>query len=208
VRDIYVDGKDFSGWIGPEFESAAQKQKLLVLGESRYDEEFTDREIIKARIAGELSGLQRRTFVNFELAVLEREHSDADMRSFWNRTVFYNYIRKFFPGGPRVRPSYQMRVDPLNVETLRTVLHELKPTHAIVWGLGNWDEIDAGSPWTPDECIVGTQQKFCSTTIDGNRTLFTRVSHPSAGFSSRFWAPVLSSFLSLSRPDAAHAVNS
>jgi len=192
---VYIDGKDLAAWIGPEYQSATLR--LLVLGESRYDEEFTDREIIEWRIAGKLPSLQRRTFVNFERSVLDGEHSEVDMKSFWNKTIFYNYIRNFFPGGPRVSPSYRMRVDPQNVETLRTVLHELKPTHAIVWGFANWDEIDAGSPWTPDGRIVGTEQPFCSTTIDGNRILFTRVSHPSAGFSSRFWAPVISSFLSM-----------
>lgn len=192
MRGIYVDGEELSAWIGPDFDVAYPK--LLVLGESRYDEDFTDREIIEWRIAGKFEGGQRRTYTNFERAVLGQEHSEAEMRSFWNRTAFYNYIRKFFPGGPRVRPSYRMRVDPENVETLRTVLCELKPTHAIVWGLANWNEIDAGSPWTPDDRIVGTEQPFCSTTIDCNRVLFTRVRHPSAGFSSRFWAPVLSSF--------------
>ncbi len=192
---IDVDGKDLAVWIGPEYESAALK--LLVLGESRHDQDFTDREIIEWRIAGKLSGRKRRTFTNFERAVLGQEQLDADVQSFWNRTAFYNYNGSFFPGGPRVDPSHRIRANPQNVGTLRTVLRELKPTHVIVWGFANWNSIDAGSPWTPDKRIPGAQEPYCSTTIDDHTILFTRVRHPSAAFVSRYWAPVLSQFLQL-----------
>jgi hypothetical protein len=182
-------------WVGPEFESA--DIKLLVLGESRYDEDFSDRKIIESQIAGDLPGRQRRTFTNFELAALGQEHSEPDARAFWRKTAFYNYNRSFFPGGPRVRQSYRTRDNKQNVSSLRRVLQELRPTHVIVWGKTNWDSIDAGSQWTLDAPLAGTQEIYCSTMIDGHTTLFTYVHHPSAGFSSRYWAPVLSQFLKL-----------
>jgi hypothetical protein len=193
MRTIYVDGKELAAWVGPEFGS--EVPRLLVLGESRYDEDFTDREIIEWRVARRFPGRKRRTFTNFERAVLGQEHLEADAQSFWNRTAFYNYNRSFFPGGPRVDPSYRVRANPQNVDTLRRVLRDLKPTHVIVWGLGNWNSIHAGSPWTPDDRVPGTHEPYCSTTIDGHRIIFTRVRHPSAGFSSQYWNPVLSKFL-------------
>jgi hypothetical protein len=189
MRTVYIDGKELAAWVGPEF------RKLLVLGESRYDKDFTDRQIIEWRIAGKLPGRQRRTFTNFERAALGQEYSETDVQSFWNRTAFYNYNQNFFPGGPRIVPSYRIRDTPQNMRCLRTVLHELRPTHVIVWGFTNWDSIDAGSSWTPVVRIVGTEEPYCSTVIEGHRILFTRVRHPSAGFSSRYWSPVLSKFL-------------
>lgn len=192
MKTIYVDGKELAAWVGPDFESAVPR--LLVLGESRYDEDFTDHKIIEWRIAGKFEGGQRRTYTNFERSVLGQEHSETEMQSFWNRTAFYNYNRNFFPGGPRVRLSYRIRCDPQNASTLRTVLCELKPTHVIVWGIKNWDSIDTGPQWT-DGVIAGSPEPCGYATIDGHTSLFTRVRHPSAGFSSRYWAPVLSQFL-------------
>jgi len=171
-----------------------------VLGESRYDEEFTDRRIIEARICGEFDGGQLRTFVNFERSVLGQEWSEAEARNFWLRTAFYNYNVNFFPGRARVRLNYQKREDPQNVVTLRRVVTDLKPSHCIVWGLGNWESIDAASEWK-DGWIPESTEPYCATTIDGHTTLFTRVRHPSCGLSSDYWYPVLSRFLTL-RPQS------
>jgi hypothetical protein len=192
MKTIEHDGKDLAVWVGSEFESAVPK--LLVLGESRYDEEFTDRKIIEWRIARKFEGGQRRTFTNFERAVLGQEHSEGDARAFWNRTAFYNYNRSFFPGAPRVNLSYRTREKLQNAGSLRSVLGQLKPTHVIVWGLTNWDSIDTGPRWK-DDAIPGSQEPCGYATIDAHRIFFTRVQHPSAGFSSRYWAPVLSKFL-------------
>jgi hypothetical protein len=52
MRIVSINGNDLAVWVGPEFESA--DFKLLVLGESRYHEDFTDRKIIECQIAREL----------------------------------------------------------------------------------------------------------------------------------------------------------
>lgn len=196
VRKVTFDGHDLAVWIGPDYESATPQ--ILVLGESRYDEEFTDRRIIEYRVAGQFRAGQRRTFTNFERAVLGCKCSDDQGRAFWLRSAFCNFNRGFFPGEPRVALDYRIRAHPRNATCLRSVLQELRPTHVIVWGKGNWDSIDAAEPWSRDETIPETREPFCSTTIDGHRVLFTRVRHPSAAFSWQRWAPALSEFLKLS----------
>jgi hypothetical protein len=82
------------------------------------------------------------------------------------------------------------------VSSLRKILEELKPTHAIVWGITNWNSIDAGSPWT-DDYIPETNEPYSTTTVNGHTTFFTRVPHPAAAFSPKQWTPVLSRFLEL-----------
>ena len=48
-----------------------------------------------------------------------------------------------------------------------------------------------------DGYIPDTEEPYCTTTVDGHTTFFIRVLHPSSGFSSKRWAPVLSRFLKL-----------
>jgi hypothetical protein len=200
MKKIEDNGEDLAVWIGPEYDSAAPK--VLVLGESRYDEGFTDREIIEYRIAGRFRGGQRRTFTNFERAIVGSQCSDEEACAFWRASAFCNFNREFYPGRPRVNLDYKTRVRPRNASCLRSVLQGLRPTHVIVWGKGNWNSIDAESPWTPDETIPGTSQPFCTTTIGDHRILFTRVQHPSASFSWRTWSPVILQFLRLSPEDS------
>jgi hypothetical protein len=196
MRKIVLDGEDLAVWIGPVYKSSIPK--VLVLGESRYDDEFTDRMIIEYRIAGQFRGGQRRTFTNFERAVLGHQCSDAEACTFWQSAAFCNFNRGFFPGRARVTLDYRTRTQTRNSSCLRRVLQKLKPTHVVVWGKCNWDSIYAGSPWTPEQKIPSTTEPFCTTTIDGHEIFFTRVRHPSAAFSSRDWARMLSEFLTLS----------
>jgi len=183
-------------WIGGRYK--ANPLKVLVLGETRYDQEFTDRQIIKARIAGKLTAGQRRTYTKFERAVRGQNCSEAEAQQFWNSVIFHNYNVTAFPGGPRVKLTRQQREHPENGRTLRKILKRFKPTHAIVWGLTNWRyvDVDPDSVWI-DKIIPKTKELCSTTTVDGHSTLFTRISHPSWGFSSKRWAPALKHFLEL-----------
>lgn len=181
-------------WIGPDYSNASLK--LLVLGESRYDEEFSDRRVIETRLDGEFHGGQRRTFTNFERAVLGAEYSEADAQSFWRRAIFYNYNRSFFPGRARVRLDYKKREAPENALALQRILTEHSPTHAIVWGITNWGSIDTGPEWS-DGIISGSTEPCGVAVVSGHRTLFTRITHPSTAFRSDDWYPIISTFLAM-----------
>ena len=65
----------------------------MIVGESRYDEEFTDRKIIQER----LNGNRSRTITNFVQAILGTRHWEPgyDETGFWNRVLFYNYNTTF-----------------------------------------------------------------------------------------------------------------
>jgi hypothetical protein len=183
-------------WIGRNY--GRNRAKILVLGESRYDEEFTDRQIIKARIARKLTGGQQRTYTKFERAVLGQNCSEAEAQRFWNSVIFHNYNVTAFPGGPRVPLTVKQREHPENGKTLRKILKAFRPSHAIVWGLANWRhlDVDPDSVWI-DKTIPKTKELCSTTTVDGHPVLFTRISHPSAAFSSKRWASALKHFLEL-----------
>jgi hypothetical protein len=181
-------------WIGPEYKHATLK--LLVLGESRYDEDFTDHKIIKCQIDDDFTGGQRRTFTNFELAILARGYSETDRTTFWRRTIFYNYNLSFFPGKPRVHLKYEEREKLKNGEVLQKMLTKFRPTHAIVWGKTNFDSIVTGPVWK-NRTIPRSAEPCFVATVDGNMTLFTGVHHPAAGFSSKYWHPIVKAFLAL-----------
>lgn len=190
----------FDPWIGPNY--CHSTPKLLVLGESRFDEEeWTDKKIIEDKIEGS----PHKTFTNFVQAALglHHTHDDYNAQAFWKRVIFYNYNTSVFPGHPRVPLDWETRCDPQNGKVLRDVLFEYKPTHVVVWGACNWESLDvAGSPWIRNEFIPnatwnGRQHPYCAVVVEGQTTLFTYVVHPSAGFSAPKWAPVLSAFFLL-----------
>jgi hypothetical protein len=187
--------KTFDPWIGKSY--AMSYPKLLVLGESRYDEEYTDREIIEGLIQGDFL---KQTFTNFVQAVLAKRHWEEgyDPAAFWQRTIFYNYLTNFFPGEPRVPPT--QREDNQNQRMLKNMLQKYNPTHCVVWGFANWDTIDVEcTEWGQGQPIPGLADahEYCSIAVDGNIILFSCVKHPSAGFSYDLWSAVLSAFLSL-----------
>jgi hypothetical protein len=83
----------FEPWVGSQYGN--ESPRLLNVGESRYDEEFTDRKIIQER----LNGNRSRTITNFVQAILGTRHWEPgyDETGFWNRVLFYNYNTTFSP---------------------------------------------------------------------------------------------------------------
>ena len=78
------------------------------------------------------------------------------------------------------------------------MLLRYKPSNVIVWGEANWDAIAVvDTPWETDPPIrCGDIDEPCrSATLDGHRSRFTRIRHPSAGFAYDRWSGLLSRFL-------------
>lgn len=186
----------FEPWIGDQYGN--DELRLLVIGESRYDEEFTDKQIIQWLVDGN----RHKTFTNFVQAALGTRHwePDYDGSGFWKRVLFYNYNTTFFPGGARLPLPWNERMSGQNARLLRDVLREWKPSHAVAWGLANWESLTVeGAQWTGTEPIPGAAaEPYCSITVDGFATLFARTAHPSwQGFSYERWAPMLKAFFAI-----------
>lgn len=82
--------KIFEPWIGRSY--GRHEMNLLVLGESRYDEDYTDRSIIESLNRGDRS----HTYTNFLQAALAKRYWEDgyDPLAFWDRVILY----KCFPG--------------------------------------------------------------------------------------------------------------
>jgi hypothetical protein len=188
--------ESFRRWVGDLYESS--HPKLLILGESRWDEEFTDTKIVEFQI----DGGRIRTHTNFVQAVLGKRHWEEgyDPISFWRKSIFYNYNTAFYPGKARVPPGSTARAEVQNHRMLRKMLEKYEPTHCIVWGFANWHSIAVErAKWEPERPIPGLSDSWSyrSITTDGHPTLFSHVRHPSAGFSFARWSTVVSAFLTL-----------
>ncbi|HLA28625.1 MAG TPA: hypothetical protein VJZ49_12090 [Syntrophales bacterium] len=187
----------FEPWKGPAYGNGTTN--LLVLGESRFDEDFTDRKIIEYLIGGN----KHRTFTNFVQAALSKRYWEEgyDPFVFWDKVLFYNYLTTFYPGEARVPPSSDQREDPQNRKILRSVLQKYKPSHCIVWGCENWDTIAVeGECWSPEWPIPGLADphNYRSVVVDNHPTLFSYINHPSSiGFSFERWGAVIAAFVAL-----------
>jgi hypothetical protein len=190
-----IDG--FNPWTGLDGRYEASNPRLMVVGDVRLDMPLTDRESVLRKI----NGAPDLIFTNFEQAVLGQRHWEegfrAAVRAFWERTLFYNYNATHL-GGRAATLTARIRSDPLHARLLRDMLLRYKPSHAIVWGETNWDAIAvADAPWEADPPIRFSEidEPCRSVILEGQRTRFTRIRHPSAGFAYDRWSGLLSRFL-------------
>ncbi|MGD0945822.1 MAG: hypothetical protein ABSA52_00210 [Candidatus Binatia bacterium] len=188
--------ESFKPWVGDLY--YISHPKLLILGESRWDEEFTDTKIIEFQI----DGGHFRAHTNFVQAVLGKRHWEEgyDPIAFGRKSIFYNYNTSFYPGRARIPPEHGERAEAQNPRMLRKMLEMYKPTHCIVWGIANWRSVAVeGAKWGPDQAMPGLADgwPYRRITIGSHTTLFSHVKHPSAGFSFARWSAVLSTFLML-----------
>lgn len=183
-------------WVGPDYSRALPR--VMILGESRFDANFSDSDIVRAFLAGE--GLSSGTFTKFTQAISGLHNTDCtyDSRQVWNRLIFHNYLRAFFEGEARVGVPPSVRRHPANDENLHAVFKKHEPTHMIVWGKGNYFGLDDRlTKWSAESHLPKSGHIYCHTMIEGRKIFVTYVNHPSVGFSSERWAPVLLEFLAL-----------
>jgi hypothetical protein len=186
-------------WVGDQYKK--NYPRLLIIGESRYDEKFTDWDIIEGVLDSSLKGENRRTFTNFvQVAVGFRHYEPGyDSTAFWKRVVYHNYNTTYFPGQARTPLIWHTRMHPQNARSLRKVLQEHQPSHAIVWGKANWDSVRVeGTEMKNMGPILGVENgSYSAVNVDGWTTMFTHIHHPSAGLSYKQWAPTLKAFLAM-----------
>jgi len=193
---VGIDG--FEPWTGIGGKYQASNPRLLVLGDTRLDAPLTDREAILRKIGGAPDLI----FTNFEQAVLGRRHWEPGfreaVRTLWECTLFYNY-NAAYAAGPGAAPlTAAMRLDPRHGQLLRDMLQAWKPTHVVVWGEPNWQALAvADAAWETQPAIPsgGGEEPCRSVTLGGQRSLFTRVAHPAAGFAYERWSQLLARFL-------------
>jgi hypothetical protein len=110
-----------------------------------------------------------------------------ELRAAWDAVVFYNYVPVYVATGPRVRPKSEMFR--LGREPFIRLLNELEPDAILVCGFNLWANMlwglpggFEGKPWETPSYRVGS-------------ALAAPIKHPSVGFSSEQWRPVVRNLL-------------
>ena len=188
--------------------------RLLILGESHYGgPEKYRRSLTREVIEDQWSGHSYRYFTGVQKAVLGPS-KEVDAKDFWQSVAFYNFIQRLVGEKPGARPTSSMWKEA--AAPFRKILNRLGPTHMIATGLARgrlWDRLpgdeDFWSDAPEDEVatirkLVPDRFKTCEQERQGwlgryrhgsGKCLVVKIQHPSRGFSSEQWHPVIQNFL-------------
>lgn len=187
----------------PRFEGV----RLLVLGESHYEEVSEEREFrdVDAEPThthemvirwGSRPEEGRQVFFANLYTVLSGKPwapDDPELEAFWNSIFFYNYVQKLVPGGARHAPSASMWTDA--EKPFRAVLEEINPDAVLVLGQRLWDNMakqDQDLGYHSDGLGL-----ICGYQLKGGRVVpAAHTKHPSSpGFAPLNWHKPVRNFL-------------
>ncbi|WP_146030174.1 hypothetical protein [Methylocella silvestris] len=184
-RILLAQNVAFLPWIGKKYDEGFHGRRLLILGESHYDEwngekhvlgnSFT-RECILKIIAREHGAV---FWPRLEQALLcemrFKGWAPNGGRPLWDKLAFYNFIQSPISGGPRVRPSSKVFQE--SQKRFRLVLEQLRPERVLVCGKGLWNGME---PVTLGEDIYHRDVKSYRF-VDGTKVCCLATVHPSSG---------------------------
>lgn len=192
-----IESRYFKPWIGSKYERHGINGKsVLILGESIYRCNKTSPDRCIELIENNCSGVESHKFyTNIYLACMgpEAPRRCENKRAFWDRVSFINFVDDVVEGGSRHAP------DGSSIEKAKrdwkNVLAALEPQLIVVLGRRLWGFLPSpdcesrfavdGLKWPPRLNIYE---------VDGKTSKATFMFHPSTGFSSRWWHPVIRRF--------------
>jgi len=187
----------FEPWIGPQYGKFGVPgcNRLLVLGESHYCWESNPpaRDETNKVVSLWMNGERKRFCTNTVMAVCGPTVPTHDaIRTFMNGVVFYNFVQEPL-SGPRVEPTSKQWNE--SAAAFREVLQELSPVAILVLGKRLWSQLPA-----PDRSgqTLKTERDTQVTSIyetARGEAIAGYIHHPSSGFSSRRWNPMVQTLL-------------
>lgn len=194
VLDEKMGDVKFLPWIGENYLNSNKNNALLILGESHYCvdnvDKYITRELTSRYINHEFS---HAFWTNIMQVVSGIHHTEQNRADFWHTVTFYNYIQKSLDDA-RMAPDNKLWDEAKS--PFLSVLNTLAPDKIIVLGYRLWDWIDFGGK---DAGSIKNENEemllWSITRSDGGTTLCGCIRHPSSGFSSNSWAPLVKEFL-------------
>ena len=179
----------FEPWIPKNLDPRCYGVRLLVLGESHYEED-DEKPWTELRLRVLTRYLVRRWgrrpkgrtqfFPNLYSLLTGRTWSQLspDNAVIWDNIFFYNYVQKLVPGGARHSPDAEMWRD-AEVAFL-TVLDRLRPDAVLVLGRRLWRNMLDGELVSDDATALGRVYAFELPSGNGSVPA-AHVYHPSSG---------------------------
>lgn len=199
-RFLLEHGVVFLPWIGKNYEQGFNDRRLLVLGESHYDEWEGEKhplgnEITRECIQEVIDRVNGAGFWKYlEQALLNETRKNGWVPSggspLWDKLSFYNFVQSPVPGGPRVRPDWKAFEE--SRKPFRAVLEQLRPDRVLVCGKGLWERMEEVTQ--KEDYLHDDVQAY--HLADGTKVWCLATVHPSSGrFSWSRLHPLIVAFL-------------
>ena len=204
TRDQFLSehGVIFLPRIGDNYEQGFNGHRLLVLGESHYDEwggeknqleneSFFTRECIQ-EVLNRVGGAS--FWKTLEQALLNETRTNGwaanGGHSLWDKLSFYNFVQSPVPGGPGARPKWTCFEE--SRKPFRAVLEQLRPDRILVCGKGLWKQMQETTQ--EGDYLHDDVQAYRLT--DGTKVWCLATVHPSSGrYSWKRLYPLIMAFL-------------
>lgn len=195
-----VESLSFYPWIPPGDDPRFRGIRLLIMGESHYDEgkPFKDeekrehtRQVVRDW-AAEATGYQK-FFVNIYRTLNDddADWSSPQFRQFWNSVHFCNYVQRFMrqPGDRPTKSDFAASAD-----AFHDTLDELKPDAVLVVSKATWLAMGTRNAIKAfeDEQGLGDVWRYG---FAGGSCLIAHTKHPSRNYDAAYWRPRVSRFL-------------
>lgn len=194
----------FDPWVPESEHSRLEGVRLLILGESHYEEpnkgvlDSSEKDPnftigIVRRWGAQPEGRQRFFANLYEMVTGEPWRLDADHDRLWQHVWFYNYVQALVSsGGGKTPTKAQFEASECQ---FRSVLERVRPEAVIVMGVRLWQAMATQDEWVED--MAGALGRVCAYRLaDGSRVFAAHTWHPSApAFSPGKWHPRVKSYL-------------
>lgn len=193
---------NYKPWVGKNYPTGFKGKKILVLGESHYDDSGEINSDLTQDVIRDLAyepGGQAylATFTCFERAMAGRQMTQKEREEFWESVIFYNYLQ-FPTSGPRINPNpeHWSASEDAFVELLKTYM----PDCIIVWGVRLFNALpELGGKGGVLELENGDSADYWTYPINGKEIPALKIHHPSAptGRNWEYWNKVITKFREL-----------
>jgi hypothetical protein len=193
-----IESRYFKPWVGSLYEqNGINGKNVLILGESIYRCNKTSKDRCVELIENNCSGDETHKFyTNIYLAFMGpgSPRHVSEKRLFWDKVCFINFVDDVVEKGSRQPPERN------SIEKARrdwqNVLLALQPNIVIALGKRLWGYLPSSNceysfSVDNDNCLHPVKEY----NIEDRIVKATYIYHPSSGFSSYAWNPVLKKFL-------------
>lgn len=186
IDNILVEqGVRFLPWIGNRYQDGFNGRRLLVLGESHYDEWEGDKHVLasdftRSCVLEAINRVNGAQFWKYIEQVLLNEYridgwAPGGGSQLWEALAFYNFVQSPISGGPRSRPGWKQFDE--SRRPFRAVLEALRPERVLVCGKGLWEGMETVT--IKEDYLHDDLQAY--RLEDGTKVWCFATVHPSSG---------------------------